>query len=55
MPAPQREIIVLYEIEGLRYQQIAQVLGCSEASVKLRLFRARRGFRERVASLLQAR
>lgn len=55
LPEPQREIIVLYEIEQLRYQQIAQVLGCSEASVKLRLFRARRTFKERVASLMSNR
>src|SRR5882724_7183056 len=54
MPAPQREIIVLHEIEDLSYEEIAGVLGCSRTSVKLRLFRARRCLKERVASLLKA-
>src|SRR5579871_2152635 len=55
MPASQREIIVLHEIEDLSYEEIAGILGCSRTSVKLRLFRARRCLKERVASLLQTR
>lgn len=55
MPEAQRELIVLRDVEGLSYQQIADVLGCSVASVKLRLFRARRGFKDRVESLLKVR
>ena len=55
LPQPQRELIVLRDLEGLSYQQIAEVLGCSVASVKLRLFRARRGFKDRMESLLKAR
>ena len=51
----QRALIVLRDIEGLNYQQIAQVLGCSVSSVKLRLFRARRGLKERMESILKAR
>ncbi len=51
MPEAQREIIVLYEVEQMSYQQIATVLNCSLASVKLRLFRARKRFRERIESL----
>jgi RNA polymerase sigma-70 factor, ECF subfamily len=54
MPADQREIIVLREIEELDYAEIAKVLGCSLASVKLKLFRARRRFKERVEFMLQA-
>ena len=54
LPEAQRGLIVLRDIEGLSYQQIADILGCSVASVKLRLFRARRGFKERMSSLLQA-
>jgi RNA polymerase sigma-70 factor (ECF subfamily) len=53
MPPAQREIIVLHEIEDLSYEEIAGVLGCSRTSVKLRLFRARRCLKERVAALLQ--
>ena len=52
MPPAQREIIVLHEIEDLSYEEIAEVLGCSRTSIKLRLFRARRSLKERVTSLL---
>jgi RNA polymerase sigma-70 factor (ECF subfamily) len=52
MPAAQREIIVLHEIEDLSYEEIAAVVGCSRTSIKLRLFRARRSLKDRVASLL---
>ncbi len=55
LPQAHRELIALRDIEGLSYQQIAAVLGCSVASVKLRLFRARRGFKTRMESLLQIR
>jgi RNA polymerase sigma-70 factor (ECF subfamily) len=55
LPAHQRELIVLRDVQQLSYQQIADVLGCSVASVKLRLFRARRGFKDRVESLLKVR
>jgi RNA polymerase sigma-70 factor (ECF subfamily) len=52
LPKHHRELIVLRELEGLSYQQMAEVLGCSVASIKLRLYRARRHFREQVKSLL---
>ncbi len=55
LPEAQRALIILRDIEGLNYQQIAEVLGCSVSSVKLRLFRARRGFKERMESILKAR
>jgi RNA polymerase sigma-70 factor (ECF subfamily) len=52
MPPAQRELIVLHEVEDLSYEQIAAVLGCSRTSIKLRLFRARRSLKDRVASLM---
>ena len=55
MPAGQREIIILRDVEDLSYDEIAEVIGCSRASVKLRLFRARRRLRERVESLMSPR
>jgi RNA polymerase sigma-70 factor (ECF subfamily) len=55
MPAAQREIIVLHEIQDMSYEEIAQVIGCSRTSVKLRLFRARRSLKERVTSLLNSK
>lgn len=36
-----REIIVLRDIENLSYQEIAQITGLAEGTVKSRLFRAR--------------
>jgi RNA polymerase sigma-70 factor (ECF subfamily) len=55
LPQAQREIIVLHEIEDLSYEEIAGILGCSRTSIKLRLFRARRSLKERVASLMSSR
>jgi RNA polymerase sigma-70 factor, ECF subfamily len=55
LPEAQRELIVLRDLEGLSYQEIADVLGCSVASVKLRLFRARRSFKDRMESLLKSK
>ena len=53
MPEDQRNIIMLREVEDLSYEEIAEVIGCSRASVKLRLFRARQRLRERVDCLMQ--
>lgn len=55
LPDAQRELIVLRDVEGMSYQQIAEIMHCSLPSVKLRLFRARRGFKDRMESLLKAR
>ncbi len=42
----QRAVLVLRELEGLSYGEIAERLELSEASVQMLLFRARRAFRE---------
>lgn len=41
LPTRQREAVVLRDLEGLSYEEVAQVLGCSVASVKSALFRGR--------------
>lgn len=41
-----RAIIVLKEVEGFSYDEIAQILGCSRGTVKSRLFRARERLKE---------
>jgi len=50
LPGHHREIIVMREITGLSYQDMAQALGISEGTVKSRLARARR----KLAALLLA-
>ncbi|HYH04736.1 MAG TPA: sigma-70 family RNA polymerase sigma factor, partial [Bacillota bacterium] len=44
-----RMILVLKDVEGLEYNEIAQILGCNLGTVKSRLNRAREAFRKRLA------
>ncbi len=48
-----REVVVLRDLEGLRYREIARVLGCSVEAVKSRLFRARSVLRKRLTDVLE--
>lgn len=41
LSADQREILLLISLEGMRYQQVAQILGIPEGTVMSRLSRAR--------------
>jgi RNA polymerase sigma-70 factor (ECF subfamily) len=43
--------VVLYDIEGLAYAEIAKVLGVAEGTVKSRIHRARRALREQLQGL----
>lgn len=45
-----RAPLVLREIEGLAYQEIAEILQCQEGTVKSRLHRARQALKEKLAS-----
>ena len=47
-----RALIVLRDLQGLSYQEIGQVLGCSEKAVKSRLFRARSQLRQALSPYL---
>ena len=46
LPTPYREIVVLRDIEGFSYQQIARILGCPAGTVMSRLGRAREKLRQ---------
>jgi RNA polymerase sigma-70 factor (ECF subfamily) len=45
--------LVLRDIEGLAYDEIAQVLGLAEGTVKSRLFRARYALKQRIAAVME--
>ena len=50
LPDPYREIVVLRDIEGFSYQQIASVLNCPAGTVMSRLGRARGKLREALST-----
>lgn len=45
LPDDYREAIVLYEYEGYAYKEIAEITGASIATVKIRIYRARKMLR----------
>ncbi len=47
-----REVIVLRELQGMSYEEMAEVLGVPRGTVESRLFRARRTLRERLSDYL---
>ena len=44
--------VVLYDIEGLAYGEIAEILGVAEGTIKSRIHRARKALREELRSAL---
>ncbi len=48
---PYRTVVVLREIEGLSYEEIARVTGIAEGTVKSRLMRGRELLRQKMAGL----
>jgi RNA polymerase sigma-70 factor, ECF subfamily len=52
LPVHHRSVIVLRDLEERDYNDIAQILGCTVGGAKLRVLRARRALKERIAPLL---
>ncbi len=54
IPTPLRIVLVLHDMEELATDQVAQILGLKEGTVRVRLHRARLLLRKEVALLMQA-
>lgn len=52
LPEHHRRVIVLRDLEEREYPDIAEILGCTVGGAKLRVLRARRALRDRVAPFL---
>jgi RNA polymerase sigma-70 factor (ECF subfamily) len=53
LPAPLRSVVILREIVGLKYEEIADALGIPLNSVRVYLYRGRRMLREKLRYLLE--
>ena len=49
-----RVIVILKEVEGFSYEEIADILGCSRGTVKSRLFRARERLKEVLSGYVES-
>ncbi len=54
LPLPQREVLVLRDVEGLSAAEVGKIMGLGERAVKSRLHRARLALRERLAPFVGA-
>jgi RNA polymerase sigma-70 factor (ECF subfamily) len=54
LPEKLRATLLLHDIEGMPYEEIAQVVGCPLGTVKSRLFNARMQLRQQLAGYLNA-
>ena len=52
LPEELRTAIILREIEGLSYEDIASMMGCPIGTVRSRIFRAREAIAEKLRPLL---
>ncbi len=53
LPAELRQAVTLREIEGMTYEEIAEVMNCPIGTVRSRIFRAREAISARVKPLLE--
>lgn len=55
LPGEQKVVLILREIEGYSYEEIAGILGCAVGTVKSRLNRARQGLKEIMHAFLEGK
>jgi RNA polymerase sigma factor (sigma-70 family) len=55
LPEDKREVLVMARYQGLRYQEIGEILGCGENTVKVRVHRAMKALREAYLDLTKDR
>jgi RNA polymerase sigma-70 factor, ECF subfamily len=48
-----RAVLVMRELEGLSYEEMAQVMGCSKGTIMSRLFHARKNMQKRLIDLVE--
>jgi RNA polymerase sigma-70 factor (ECF subfamily) len=48
-----RAVLVMRELEGLSYEEMAQTMGCSKGTIMSRLFHARRNMQRRLIDLIE--
>ena len=54
LPDKLRTVVVLFDIEGMTYDEIAQIVGCPVGTVKSRLFNARLQLRKLLSAYIAA-
>jgi RNA polymerase sigma-70 factor (ECF subfamily) len=54
LPEKMRSVVVLHDLEGLQYEEIAVIVDCPLGTVKSRLFNARIQLRDHLKSYLEA-
>ena len=54
LPEKLRTVILLYDIEGLSYEEISAILDCPLGTIKSRIFNARSAMRDKLAPYLQS-
>lgn len=55
LPEDKREVLVMARYQRLRYQEIGEILGCGENTVKVRVHRAMKALREAYLDLTKDR
>jgi len=53
LPADQRTVVVLREVQGIGLKDIAEIMNCSESTIRWRLHYARKKLRKRLRSYVE--